>query len=219
MLVDIVIIKLFTVPHFRGNAAQLRGYIATKFNEYELLHQHRADKVLYTYPRVQYKVIENIPMLVAIEEGVNVLQDIYGELNEIKTMNNTYKITSKQIIAEKREFGLAREQNRYEFVTPWFGLNQTNFKNKYLKVSDEERASILRKTITGNLLALSKSLGYYVSEEVKCNTYLRAMPTRFKGETIVTFKGHFNTNFVIPDYQGLGKSVSRGFGTVKLCNL
>jgi hypothetical protein len=29
------------------------------------------------------------------------------------------------------------------------------------------------------------------------------------------FKGTFAVNFELPDYIGLGKSVSRGFGTIK----
>jgi hypothetical protein len=40
-----------------------------------------------------------------------------------------------------------------------------------------------------------------------------------KGVEIATFKGEFMVNFLIPDYFGLGKSVSRGFGTVKRCSL
>jgi len=33
------------------------------------------------------------------------------------------------------------------------------------------------------------------------------------------FLGTFSVNFEIPDYWGIGKSVSRGFGTVKKTNL
>ncbi|MBW2005424.1 MAG: hypothetical protein JRI72_12640, partial [Deltaproteobacteria bacterium] len=33
------------------------------------------------------------------------------------------------------------------------------------------------------------------------------------------FYSAFSVNFEIPDYWGIGKSVSRGFGTVKRANL
>jgi hypothetical protein len=36
-----------------------------------------------------------------------------------------------------------------------------------------------------------------------------------KGTPFIGFLGLFMVNFTIPDYLGLGKSVSRGFGTVK----
>jgi hypothetical protein len=32
---------------------------------------------------------------------------------------------------------------------------------------------------------------------------------------MIGFLGNFSVNFEIPDYWGIGKSVSRGFGTVK----
>ena len=36
-----------------------------------------------------------------------------------------------------------------------------------------------------------------------------------KGTTMIDFLGTFSVNFEIPDYWGIGKSVSRGLGTVK----
>ena len=35
---------------------------------------------------------------------------------------------------------------------------------------------------------------------------------------MIGFKGGFMTNFMIPNHLGLGKSVARGFGTVKKVN-
>ncbi|MDD3175568.1 MAG: CRISPR-associated endonuclease Cas6 [Candidatus Nanoarchaeia archaeon] len=32
---------------------------------------------------------------------------------------------------------------------------------------------------------------------------------------ILAFKGDFKINFILPDYIGLGKSVSRGYGNVR----
>jgi hypothetical protein len=38
-----------------------------------------------------------------------------------------------------------------------------------------------------------------------------------KGIPLIGFEGMFQTNFNLPDYFGIGKSVSRGFGTVRKC--
>jgi len=37
----------------------------------------------------------------------------------------------------------------------------------------------------------------------------------FKGIRMIGFKGEFTVNFNIPDFFGIGKGVSHGFGTVK----
>ena len=41
-------------------------------------------------------------------------------------------------------------------------------------------------------------------------------PSSFDG--VIGFLGTFQVNFDFPDYIGLGKSVSRGFGTIKKIN-
>ena len=40
-------------------------------------------------------------------------------------------------------------------------------------------------------------------------------PTSLKGTPMLGFLGTFSVNFEIPDYWAIGKSVSRGFGTIK----
>ncbi|MEK6590942.1 MAG: CRISPR-associated endonuclease Cas6 [Nitrospinota bacterium] len=44
---------------------------------------------------------------------------------------------------------------------------------------------------------------------------LKEVPTSLKGTPMLGFIGTFSVNFEIPDYWGIGKSVSRGFGTIK----
>ena len=62
---------------------------------------------------------------------------------------------------------------------------------------------------------MSKGLGYTVPEPIKAN--IRKVQTSLKGTPMLGFLGTFSVNFEIPDYWGIGKSVSRGFGTVKQC--
>jgi len=63
---------------------------------------------------------------------------------------------------------------------------------------------------------MSKSLGYTVPEPIKVNIEkIKEIPTKLKGTPMLGFLGTFSVNFEIPDYWGIGKSVSRGFGTIK----
>mgnify|MGYP000253421783 CR=1 FL=1 len=48
----------------------------------------------------------------------------------------------------------------------------------------------------------------------KCNE-AKEKGEALKGVPMLGFLGTFSVNFEIPDYWGIGKSVSRGFGTVK----
>ena len=75
---------------------------------------------------------------------------------------------------------------------------------------------MLERILVGNIISMSKGLGYTVPRKIEANIFdLRETHTKLKGTPILGFKGTFSVNFEIPDYWGIGKSVSRGFGTVK----
>ena len=214
-----LILTIKSTQQIKGSSAQLRGFFASKFNEYALLHQHNTDKFIYNYPLIQYKITHKVPTVIGINEGADVLTEIYDKYNEIKLNNNIYEIVERSISYKNEEFGLSDKFHTYEFETPWFALNQENFTNKYRRMNPTEQKELLRKTLIGNILSMSKSLGYTVPSQIKCEPDLYPGVGSMKGVKIVTFKGKFMVNFLIPDYFGLGKSVSRGFGTVKRCSL
>lgn len=68
----------------------------------------------------------------------------------------------------------------------------------------------------GDVISMLKGLGYTVPAPIKDNIHkIREVQTRLKGNPMFGFLGSFSVNFEIPDYWGIGKSVSRGFGTIK----
>ena len=211
-------LTLTSARPIQESGAQLRGFFATKFNEYSLLHQHNADKFIYSYPLVQYKMIDRTPTVIGINEGAEVLKEIYDGYDKINLNGNEYEIVERGITYRKEDFGISEKLIKYDFVTPWFALNQENYR-KYLDFSKEQQAELLNKNLVGNILSMSKSLDYQVPEKIKCHTKLHERSSSLKGNEIIAFKGSFVTNFQIPDYLGLGKSVSRGFGTVRRYNL
>ncbi|MFZ3384314.1 MAG: CRISPR-associated endonuclease Cas6 [Candidatus Methanoperedens sp.] len=212
-------LKTFTLTlvsnrHIEGTSTQLRGFFATKFNEYTLLHQHSADKFIYRYPLVQYKMINSAPMVIGINDGAEVLKQIYDKYDEIKLGEEVYEIVERGICVKNQEFGLSEKIHSYEFATPWLALNQENYMKYYGLKDGGERLDFLRKTLTGNLLSMSKSLDYQVPDKIKCDVQVNIRKRRLKDVNVMTFIGGFQANFIIPDHLGLGKSVSRGFGAV-----
>ena len=198
------------------NAAKLRGFFATRFTEYALLHQHiDVDKLIYKYPRIQYKILEGAAIVLGIEEGAEVLKEIYDKYDEITLGESAYTIVERGITIKEAEFGISPEILSYEFITPWIALSQHNYQ-RYLKSKREARRELLRRTLIGNILSASKGLDYVVLDDIKLAIgRLRRRKCELKGTSFIGFLGEFVVNFAIPDYMGLGKSVSRGFGTVK----
>ncbi len=199
-----------------ASAAKLRGFFATRFNEYALLHQHiNVDKLLYRYPRIQYKILEGAAIVLGIEEGTEVLKAVYDKYDTIQLGENEYTIVERGIALKEEAFGIATEILSYEFITPWIALSQTNYQ-KYLESKREQRRELLRRTLIGNILSASKGLDYVVMDDIRLVIgRLRRQKCMIKGTPFIGFLGVFMVNFSIPDYMGLGKSVSRGFGTVR----
>lgn len=195
---------------------KIRGYIANRFKEYDVLHNHNDNKYLYRYPLIQYKIVNEAPALIGTGDGIRVLETIENEIRAMNLDGEKIELYEKQMYFNVEQFGCLDELMRYNFISPWMCLNEKNYKI-YLNSSAEEKKKLLNKILIGNILSMSKGLGYTVDKELK--TYVEVTPCEinFKNKTMLGFKGHFIINFKIPDYLGIGKSVSRGFGTVKSC--
>lgn len=198
------------------DASKLRGFFATRFTEYTLMHQHiDVGKLLYKYPRIQYKILEGTAIVLGIEEGAEVLKEIYDKYDEIKLGESAYAIVERGITLKEEKFGTSPEILSYEFITPWIALSQKNYQ-RYLESNRNEQRELLRRTLIGNILSASKGLEYVVLEEIKVGIgRLKRRKCELKDLLFIGFLLNFSVNFEIPDYMGIGKSVSRGFGTIK----
>jgi hypothetical protein len=212
-----------TFPNIQVDPSQIhkfRGYIGNLFQEYDLIHNHDPEtgKTIYRYPLVQFKVIESMPVIIAItDDAVSIFSKIIEKMDKIIIQDIVLPVYEKNIQIENVSFGYTSEQIVYAFVSPWIGLNQNNY-NSYMR-SDlpEKRFDLLTRIITGNMLSMSKYLNYHLEQAQRIHTKIDLHETSvtLKGKKMIGFNGLFKTNFIIPDYLGLGKSVSRGFGCVR----
>jgi len=211
------IVKIQTEQPIKAHGNSLRGYIADKFPQYDILHNHKKDgKLLYLYPRVQYKVLKGEAYIIGLEEGVEIVREIEPQIETIILNGETYQVRQKQIIFEKIRFGSENFFIKYSFLKPWLALNENNYDHFMGLKKTTLKNSLLKKILIGNILSMSKSLGYIVEGLIKVESSgFRKQKSFLKGTPMLGFLGTFSVNFEIPDYWGIGKSVSRGFGTVK----
>jgi len=218
MKVKTMLLKMESDQPIKEDASKLRGFFARKFDSYLLLHNHLGNnKFLYQYPRIQYKTIDQVKVILGLAEGVDVLQGIYNQYDKITLDGNSYQIFTKEIILKEEDFGISTNNLKYKFLTPWFALNEENYQ-RYKNYNYSERADQLKSILIRNIMAIAKTFQYFVESKIMVNTNLKETSIEFKGKDIIGFLGTFQVNFNLPDYIGLGKSVSRGFGTIKKIN-
>ena len=197
---------------------KLRGYFGNVFKEHsELLHNHFADgRSQYRYSLVQYKVIQRVPTLVGMGEAAGLLVELFLKMKTLDIDGHTYAIQSKHISHQQATIGLSDDLHTYRFETLWLGLNQKNYA-EYREATEVEQQAILKRTLTANILTLCEASDLNLSREQKIMVKLNATDptvTQLKNTKLLGFGGTFTTNAILPNHLGLGKSVSRGFGSI-----
>lgn len=182
-----------------------------------LFHNHKTDDTfLYRYPLIQYKRIKRLASIVAVEEGA----DIVGEFL-------SKDFSTLQIGKEKREFKIGKIiptrifmqvwQSEFNYrIRRWLPLNSENYR-KYLEAKILlEKIELLESILKGNLLAFYKGLGIFVSEELKAEITFLSEPfiVKNKGVKIMAFDIEFVSNLSLPNFVGIGKNASIGYGIV-----
>lgn len=196
------------------NSVGLRGFMGKNFSEDILLHNHDNDKLIYSYPRIQYKIINGRAIIIGLAEGITSLKNI-PPLEKIILGHEDVKVNGMDLTERESTFGVLDIQKKYTLLTPWLALNDKNYEKYRRLESWGRKKELLEKILTGNIISISKSLGFTVPESIKANiSNLKEVPISLKSIFMIGFLGTFSVNFEIPDYWGIGKSVSRGFGAV-----
>ncbi|WP_295593423.1 CRISPR-associated endonuclease Cas6 [uncultured Methanobrevibacter sp.] len=210
------IVKLFlkTDDQILDNTSKIRGFIGNKFKEYNLLHNHYGNNYIFTYPKVQYKIVNGKILILGINEGGEILKKISSNLNYLD-LDKKYHISEKIIHEKIFDIKPTIDAKHYKFVTPWIGLNTNNYQ-KFKRINNwRDKKILLNKIIVGNILSLSKGLGIIVNKKLYAKSFLNEENIIYKSVKMNAFKGEFKIHYDLPDYIGIGKGVSHGFGCVK----
>lgn len=214
-----VLIGILEFPGLYISAKQLtklRGYFGSVYKHADLLHNHSQDgTVIYRYPRIQFKNIENAPFIYAIgEEAIKVFQKLFLQTNEICIGKKTFIIKEKQFRIKKMIITTVEEEIVYSFYSPWIGLNSERYQ-EYKHAPDEEKDRIIAGALMNNIISFCKAVPYQIKKHLKITHKLSGKPVIFKNTTYIGFTGYFKVKMRLPEYIGLGKSTSHGFGMVK----
>lgn len=198
----------------KRQSPKLRGYFARKYSEIIELHNHTEEGFIYNYPLVQYKIIDKSPTIIGINEGANLVARLALTEEEVMIDNQVITLENKKISSHLHKIVMTNQAVQYEFITPYVALNQNNHK-KYIKLDAFDQEEMIKKILIGNILSFSKGIRHTITNQIKVSIQLKEIKVQYKNKEMLGFKGSFSTNIVLPDLIGLGKSVSRGFGTIK----
>jgi hypothetical protein len=153
--------------------------------------------------------------MIGISQGAGWLCRSTHDRTILGTGESTCRITARDPAIRSEPFGVADASITYEFLTPWLALNQQHAKKFYDLNGKLQRDALMQKLLAAHLHTLAKSLDYGITIPVSCEAKVRFRRDRIGRENVMVFLGKFVTNLTIPDYLGIGLSVSQGYGTIK----
>lgn len=197
-----------------------RGAVMTAVPDEEIYHNHDANRSFrYRYPLIQYKRIDGLAALVGIGEGAESLEknwhtgqefrfDIAGNEKSVKGIRKSTSFFSPQFCDE--------DNCREYIIHNWLPLNQKNYSIYKEKHDVAHQIEMLNSLLVGNILSLYKGLGYWFDAEVKARIcdIIHTRAVCFKGIRMMGFDIRITTNISLPENCGIGKGVSKGFGTI-----
>ncbi|MCB0556783.1 MAG: CRISPR-associated endonuclease Cas6, partial [Phaeodactylibacter sp.] len=141
---------------------------------------------------------------------------LFLRVQELDIEGRIYPLNHKGLKCEEAEAGYSESLHTYTFRTLWMALNQANYA-RFIQLPEAGRRPELERLLRGHILAAFKGMGVWLEPEqrILAQVQLRQKETRFKDQRMIAFEGQFTTNAVLPRWIGIGKAVSRGFGTVE----
>ncbi len=196
---------------------KLRGFFLTQFPENHLFHNHLpGQKFSYKMPQIQYRIIDKHPALLAINEAIDLAKQVFLEVGKLEINGKTIISNEREMILREEDFGQSKEYYNYYFASPWMALNQENY-DAYKKLDTFKQNQKLKTILKNNLKTLSKAFQYWIpdTENLNVDGWFHPAEVNFHNQTMLCFTGEFTTNFLIPEFFGLGKQSARGFGVVR----
>jgi len=196
---------------YKVTPVKLRGFLAHLFANISEFHHHSDNS--YHYPLIQYKQIEKKLAVIGVGNFAGIVFQSISGLDHITT--ETQKISLNNIEIKSNVYTVEQTYGKYKFVTPWLALNEKNYE-KFKELKNIEKKQFLEKILIGNILSLLKGLKFFVDHKIIVSiTKFNSVQVTAHQNKFAGIYAEFECNTVLPEYLGLGKSVTKGFGVVQ----
>lgn len=216
--IDVFVIRFSNELRFNEVPMLRSGVLSIMEHDANVLfHNHLSDDGFrYSYPLIQYKRINRKAAIVCFGEGCNTVGEFFATQN-MKFMMGEQLVELNLERLQPRKFVIQVWDTMFTYtLRKWLPFNQDNYR-KYTSIEGvAEKALFLQNILIGNMLSMTKGLGIHIDKEILCNITEVSSPriVRAKGVKLMSFDIEFKSNLSIPDYAGIGKHASIGYGTI-----
>lgn len=198
------------IPAFRGAIIKLID------NPSLLFHNHiDDDSVRYSYPLIQYKRINGKAAIFCISEGITAIGNLLSMPNyNIDISSRSINLSINKIVPQRHLIQIWDSCFNYR-IRNWLPLNSKNYQ-QFCQIEElSSQIAFLEKILIGNILSFAKGIGVEINKDIVCKLIAINGKKLLTAKSIkmMAFDIEFKINVSLPDFIGLGKHSSIGFGT------
>jgi len=210
-----VVVRVITDKPVRKTPYQVKGVFMRQYPDepiIPMLDGSYRDRFLY--PRVQVKILNEQIYIIGVHEGVDSVMSLVEKFDTFDFGNITFEVQDCDVEKAQEQFVPSSRLVRYRFITPWVALNHMTG-GKYRFLTNQEKPSYLNRLLGQNIIFLAKEVGVNIEDSIFTKVKVTSLfPRPVDENKWGAFMGEFKTNFVLPNYIGIGNGITRGFGTV-----
>ena len=210
-----VVVRVVTDKPVRKTPYQVKGVFMRQYPDepiIPMLDGSYRDRFLY--PRVQVKILNEQIYIIGIHEGVDPVLSVAEKFEMFDFGNISFEVQDCDIENVDQQFIPSSRMVRYRFITPWVALNHMTG-GKYRFLTNQEKPSYLNRLLGQNIIFLANEVGINLEDNIYTKVKVSSLfPRPVDENKWGAFMGEFKTNFVLPNYIGVGNGITRGFGTI-----
>ena len=154
--------------------------------------------------------------MLCIGKGIEGIQEL------LSSTNLMYRIGERDIDMRIESINVDRvlidcmEKEQPYRLHNWLPLNSSNYE-LYQKTEDlVSKIQLLERILVGNILSLLKGFGIHIDQQISLHitNITNQHMVKFKSVKLMAFDIEFNTNTILPQYIGIGKNSSIGYGVL-----
>ena len=209
------IARIITDKPVRKTPYQVKGVFMRQYSDLEIVPMMDGTyRNRFLYPRVQIKILNEQIYMVGINEGVDPIIELTERLDILDFGNITFQVFDTEVDTKDDQFRPVGRLIRYRLLTPWVALNQMTG-SRYRILNNMERIGFLNRLLGQNIVFLAREMGIELQEKIFTKVNLTSLfPKPVDERNWGAFSGEFRTNFLLPNYLGIGNGITRGYGAV-----
>lgn len=205
-------IQPWELPAFRG------AVVAKVGRAHHWFHNHLDDKqYLYRYPKIQYKCVSRHPMLLCLEEGVEEIHKLFEKSDwSLNISQRDLEMRIHRLDLHEFTMQVLDRPQTYR-IRNWVALNEKNYATYQHITALTDKIAFLEQKLVSHIISFAKGIRWHIDQrfEVKITELSAPRWVKVKSTGLMGFDVSFTTRIFLPDFVGLGRKVSLGFGTVR----